>query len=211
MTHGFFLLLAVSLCVHSCYLNSTVQQLFMIPTVRRNLLSARASAHDATPPSQSTLFQLQTIMAFLQGSEKQSYDPQGLCKTFTDPDGNPLNVGVQEDAAGFVTRLIDKIVETVDKGSEEGAALKTALYGQTADVFQGHPPRCAHTKERLEEFAVIGLGVRNCKTLQDSLRAFVAGEVMEGSNAYKCTQCDAKVTPHPRRQERGRVSVPIDC
>jgi len=31
------------------------------------------------------------------------------------------------------------------------------------------------------------------KSVQDSLRAFVQGEEMVGSNAYKCSLCDAKV------------------
>lgn len=75
-----------------CYLNSTVQQLYMMTDFRRQLLASRVTkekegAHHAS----SVLYQLQTIMSFLQESEKQALDPQGLCKSFTDFDGHPLN------------------------------------------------------------------------------------------------------------------------
>lgn len=40
---------------------------------------------------------------------------------------------------------------------------------------------------------MISLTVRNMKTIQDSLKSFVQGEDMTGSNAYKCALCDAKV------------------
>lgn len=171
---------------NTCYLNSTVQQFFMIPAFRQQLLAVEPSDEAKSNPDLSVLIQLQTIMAFLQESEKQSYDPIGLCKSFVDFEGNPLNVGVQEDAAGFVTRLIDNVMESV-RGSTAGQALKAAIYGQTVDQFIGHPPKCSHYRERPEEFATIGLAVRNMKTMQDSLKAFVQGEVMEGGNAYKCS------------------------
>jgi hypothetical protein len=89
-----------------------------------------------------------------------------------------------------------QLVESVDKSSPAGTSLKRTLYGETANQFIGHAPRCRHSKENTEEFAVIGLGVRNCKTLQDSLKAFVQGEAMEGGNAYKCV----KVRPTPRKE-----------
>ena len=158
----------------------------MIPAFRHQLLAVEPSDEAKSKPELSVLIQLQTIMGFLQESEKQSYDPIGLCKSFVDFEGNPLNVGVQEDAAGFVTRLIDNVMESV-RGSPAGAALKAAIYGQTVDQFIGHPPKCNHYRERAEEFATIGLSVRNMKTMQDSLKAFVQGEVMEGGNAYKCS------------------------
>jgi len=52
---------------------------------------------------------------------------------------------VQEDAASFVTRLVDKVMES-SRGSPAGAALKAAIYGQTVDQFIGHPPKCNHYK-----------------------------------------------------------------
>ena len=73
-----------------CYLNSTVQQFFMIPEFRKALFMAESNNKDE-PPTSSVLYQLQYIMAFLQESEKQAFDPMGLCNSFVDFDGNPIN------------------------------------------------------------------------------------------------------------------------
>lgn len=37
------------------------------------------------------------------------------------------------------------------------------------------------------------MNVKNKKTLEESLEAFVAGEMLEGDNAYMCGQCNKKV------------------
>lgn len=103
-----------------------------------------------------------------------------------------ISVGVQEDAAGFVTRLIDKLLDQL-KGTPHADTLKSTIFGETVDQFIGHPPKCRHSKERVEEFPTIPLTIRNNNSLLDSLKSFVQGEDMTGSNAYKCAACDAKV------------------
>lgn len=52
-------------------------------------------------------------MAYLQESEKIHCDPIGLCRAFKDWDGNPIDVTIQEDSAGFFERLIEKIEDSV--------------------------------------------------------------------------------------------------
>ena len=53
-----------------CYMNSLVQQLFMLPSLRHNILSI-ASAEDDDKAKAGLIYGLQYIMAHLQESQKQ--------------------------------------------------------------------------------------------------------------------------------------------
>ena len=46
--------------------------------------------------------------------------------------------------------------------------------------------------EREEPYFALNLPVK-CGSLEDSLRQFVAGEKLEGDNAYFCEKCNKKV------------------
>lgn len=194
-----------------CYMNSLVQQLFMLPGLRNDLLSVDGSdgkenkdedgsgkevavADGSESPSSASdddfFYQLQWILAHLQESEKQYCNPAGFCNSFKDWDGNPTNVNIQMDTQEFLNMLFDRI-DTKLKGTPYENVLKQHLGGVYSNEFicQG----CPHYKDREEEFYAISLNVKNKKTIQDSLDSFVEGEMLEGDNAYLCGKCNKKV------------------
>ncbi|RMC07970.1 hypothetical protein DUI87_15442 [Hirundo rustica rustica] len=69
----------------TCYLASTIQQLYMIPEARQAIFTAKES-------------------------ECKAYNPRPFCKTYT-MDKQPLNTGEQKDMTEFFTDLITKIEE----------------------------------------------------------------------------------------------------
>jgi len=87
-----------------CYMNSMLQQFFMIPAFRYNLLCV----DDQTPEDlkeyrgsvidDNMLHQLQKLMAHLELSERSDYNPMEFCFAFKEIDGNPTNTGEQKDA-----------------------------------------------------------------------------------------------------------------
>jgi len=170
-----------------CYMNSLMQQLFMVPPLRRNLLSA---ADKEENKADSVLYQLQYIFSFLQESDKMYCDPAGFCLAFKDYDGQPTNVHVQMDAQEFLNMLFDR-VDTKLKGSPDENCLKNVLGGVFSNelICKG----CPHYKERSEDFYAISVNVKNKKSLQESLESFVQGEMLEGDNAYLCGVCNKKV------------------
>lgn len=176
-----------------CYMNAVLQQLFMIPQLRKNILSIDMTTvyksdqemHDGE------VYQLQYMMASLQESEKQYYNPATFCHSFKDYDGNPTNVNVQEDSGGFLEKLVDKVSEKLKKTPHE-KAFSGVIEGVFANELIGRNG-CPHYKEREEEFNAVQLEIKNKKTLQESLNAFVEGELLEGSNQYNCSQCNKKV------------------
>lgn len=49
------------------------------------------------------------MFGFLSMSERQSYNPRSWCLGFKDASGQPVNVGVQQDAEEFLNVFLDKL------------------------------------------------------------------------------------------------------
>lgn len=52
---------------------------------------------------------------------------------------------------------------------------------------------CPHYSEREEPFLAVSLQVKNKSSIQESLKYYVEGEMLEGDNAYYCEKCEKKV------------------
>ena len=88
----------------TCYLNSLMQQLFMIPEFRRGILELPIpDPPPPTPPAAtsgpaaqiSLLYQLQLMFGYLKESEKKWYDTRELCAAYRDFESKPVNASVQ--------------------------------------------------------------------------------------------------------------------
>lgn len=107
-----------------------------------------------------------------------------------DYDGNPTNVFEQMDADEFFNMFMDRL-ETQIKGTKHENFIKQHFGGVVSNelICKG----CPHYSEREESFLTVNLQVKNKKNIDQSLAAFVEGEMLEGDNAYHCAQCDKKV------------------
>eukprot|EP00501_MAST-03F_sp_TOSAG23-6_P002435 GSMAST32.ASY1.ANO1.2544.1 assembled CDS len=94
-----------------CYMNSTNQQLFMMPRFRKGIL---AVISNLTAREESVLWQFQRLLAHLQESRLQDFRSDGLCTALQDYDGNPVNVSVQQDSTEYLTSIINRLESSVD-------------------------------------------------------------------------------------------------
>ena len=82
-----------------CYMNAMMQQFFMIPTFRYNLLSVDDGVpedikeYKGQKVDDNVMHQLQKLMAHLELSERTDYNPFEFCFAFKDFEGNPTNTG----------------------------------------------------------------------------------------------------------------------
>jgi ubiquitin C-terminal hydrolase len=171
-----------------CYMNSLIQQLFMMTNLRKGLLGIPLKDE---PKEESFMYQMQYILAYLQESEKEYCDPSGFCYAFKDWDGSPTNVTVQKDTNEFLNMLFDRI-DTYVQNTEHKDVLRKELGGVFSNQMIGKGQGCVHSTDREESFYCITLNVKNCKNVQQSLDAFVAGEMLAGDNAKFCDQCNKK-------------------
>ncbi|MGH0137239.1 UNVERIFIED_CONTAM: hypothetical protein FKN15_063069 [Acipenser sinensis] len=109
----------------TCYLASTIQQLYMIPEARQAIFTAKYAEEIK---HKTTLLELQKMFTYLM-SERKAYNPRPFCKTYT-MDKQPLNTGEQKDMTEFFTDLITKIEEmSPDLESLDEVTIKDTLEG----------------------------------------------------------------------------------
>ena len=178
-----------------CYLNSVMQQIYMVPTFRRAVMWS----DDGKPPNPSSnyryscdddnlLHQLQEMYTYLTFSEKMDYNPKGFCFSFKDMDGHSINIGAQQDSQEFLNSFCDKI---------ENSLKITKFKHIVNDVFTGRTcssvvcDECKHVSNRIEDFYTLTLEVKNINTLNDSLHKLIVPEIIDD---FKCSNCNKNVT-----------------
>lgn len=190
----------------TCYMNSLLQQLYMIPTFRNEILAA-ANPEESVNPDDNPLFQTQCLFSALCKSVKQYYNTKAFCNAFKDWEGNPINVLEQMDVDEFLNLFLDRLEGPLSRTAQRDA-IKRHFKGEFANQIIGKD--CPHTSTRTEPFLTLTLQVKGKKSLQQCLESFVEGEMLQGSNAYFCDKCDKKVTAL-KRSCIGRLPRHLIC
>ncbi|CAN0036660.1 unnamed protein product, partial [Ectocarpus sp. 8 AP-2014] len=189
---------------NTCYVNSCLQQLFMMEPLRNGLLSL---GEGDTEPG-SLVGELQKLFGHLTISEKQAVDPLPFLRTVKDLDGNPIDVSVQQDAQGFLLDLFDKM-EAGLKNTPQSSLMSTFEGRQITQLICPKPAAAAAAavpettaaaattvtpplegeqeveegfdmRERGEAFMCVSLEVKNMVGVEDALEKFTEKEMIEG-------------------------------
>ncbi|RDL38126.1 Cysteine proteinase [Venustampulla echinocandica] len=172
---------------NTCYLNSLFTQLFMNVPFREFMLNALVADGGA---SQKLLSETQILFANMQNSLTRFVDPQNLASSIRTYDETPIDVTIQMDVDEFYNLLFDRW-ESQILASEAKKKFRSFYGGQL--VQQVKSKECPHISERLEVFSAIQCDIKGKSSLEESLQAYVDGEIMEGDNKYKCSTCDRHV------------------
>jgi ubiquitin C-terminal hydrolase len=178
----------------TCYINSTVQQLFMVPAIRDVIFKIPSiQAMSNRDLNECMVYQLQSVLAQLQESERMYANLAGFAHAFKDWEGNPTNVREQMDAQEFFNLLLDRLDSHIqtelkstsgaiesdskhdlkdEKESKDGHipqnidrnAIKNLIGGVLSNEFICKG--CPHYREREEEFFTVGLEIKNKRNLQ---------------------------------------------
>ncbi|KAH6712037.1 ubiquitin C-terminal hydrolase-like protein [Leptodontidium sp. MPI-SDFR-AT-0119] len=172
---------------NTCYLNSLFTQLFMNIPFRKFMLDALVA--DAGS-SQKLLSETQNLFSYMQNSLRKFVDPANLASSIRTYEETPIDVSVQMDVDEFYNLLFDRW-ESQILAPDAKREFRSFYGGQL--VQQVKSKECPHISERLEPFSAIQCDIKGKSTLEESLQAYVDGEVMEGDNKYKCSTCDLHV------------------
>ena len=177
-----------------CYMNSIMQQMYMVPTFRYAIMSADDHKEPQDPSDymeindDNLLHQLQKMYTYLTYSNKSSFAPRDFCYSYKDIDGHPTNVRMQQDSQEFYNNFCDKIENS----------LKITKYKYiVSDVFMGQScssvecSNCKNISNRFEDFYNLTLEVKNINNLNDSLQKMSVPEIIDD---FKCSHCNQKVT-----------------
>ncbi|KAL1842744.1 hypothetical protein VTJ49DRAFT_4382 [Mycothermus thermophilus] len=172
---------------NTCYFNSLLTQLFMNVDFREFILGARVRDREN---SQGLLFATQKMFAFLQNSLRPFINPEECVANIKTYEDTQIDVVNQMDVDEFFNLLFDRW-EGQFSTAEEKNRFRVFFGGQL--VQQVRSQECEHVSERLEPFSAIQCDIKGKSSLQESLQAYVDGEIMEGDNKYKCSTCDRHV------------------
>lgn len=190
---------------NTCYLNSLFTQLYMNIPFREFMLNAHVADGGA---QQGLLSETKTLFSFMQNTLKRYVDPTNLAGSIQTYEETPIDVSIQMDVDEFYNLLFDRWEGQILSPEAKGAF--RSFYGGQL-VQQVKSKECPHISERLEPFSAIQCDIKGKSSLQESLQAYVDGEVMEGGwssvpyldannhanipldNKYKCSTCDRHV------------------
>ncbi|KAI9374010.1 hypothetical protein BJX61DRAFT_541164 [Aspergillus egyptiacus] len=172
---------------NTCYLNSLISQLFMNVGFREFMLGL-----NITDPfsSQKLLNETKKVFGYMQDSWLKSVDPQDFVDTIRTYDNEPVDVNIQMDVDEFYNLLFDRW-EAQITNPEDKKRFRSFYGGQL--VQQIKSKECSHISERLEPFSAIQCDIKGKASLEESLQAYVEGEIMQGDNKYSCTSCERHV------------------
>ncbi|KAK2743058.1 hypothetical protein FQN57_005014 [Myotisia sp. PD_48] len=172
---------------NTCYLNSLFTQLFMNVDFRKFMLEVEVSEDDE---SQMLLSETKKVFSYLQDTWQKSVDTSGAVDCIRTHDNEPIDINIQMDVDEFYSLLFERW-ESQIKSAEEKKQFKSFYGGQL--VQQIKSKECEHISERFESFSAIQCDIKGNATLEDSLRAYVEGEILQGDNKYSCTSCGKHV------------------
>ncbi|RYO56763.1 hypothetical protein AA0113_g8466 [Alternaria arborescens] len=176
-----------------CYANSLLTQLFMNLNFREFILGLELQEGSG---SQQLLLETQRLFTNMQHSFRRSADPRSFAACVKNSELMPIDISVQMDADEFYNSLFDQWERQLIK-EEHKQHFRSFYGGQTLNQIKSK--ECEHVSERTEPFFAVQCDVQGKSTLQESLQAFVRGDVMEGDNKYKCESCGGRYVDAVKR------------
>jgi ubiquitin carboxyl-terminal hydrolase 34 len=134
--------------------------------------------------SQKLLAETQCLFSYMQNSLKRFVDPAALASSIKTYDDGQIDVSIQMDVDEFYNLLFDRWEGQI-LSSDAKKKFRSFYGGQL--VQQVKSKECSHISERLEPFSAIQCDIKGKSCLEESLQAYVDGEIMEGGKSF----------PHP--------------
>ena len=106
-------------------MNSLLQQLFMLPSIRASVLSLPSTHNNPM------LTELQKLFCTMDASLQSDIDTLALCKAYRDPRGQAMDMGQQMDVEEYMNQFFDRIEDPL-KGTAHAHMLKDVLGGKVA-------------------------------------------------------------------------------
>jgi ubiquitin carboxyl-terminal hydrolase 34 len=134
--------------------------------------------------------ELSKLFASMQDRWDKYVDTSDAVSCIQTYDNEQIDVSIQMDVDEFFNLLFDRLEGQIS--DVEDKTTFRSLYGGQL-VQQIKSCECDHISERLEPFSAIQCEIKGKSNLEDSLRAYVEGEMMQGDNKYSCTSCNRHV------------------
>eukprot|EP01083_Nonionella_stella_P278743 947972_1 len=162
------------------WMNCILQQLYMIPDFRYNLISA---AIEAKSPNKTVLTQLTRLFACLSSSIKHSVNTMDFCRSITDETGCPM-----DDVCEFFHFLSEKVSAELHDTKYDN--LWSNSFGTEVSTRMICLGGCNNIREsKKERRMMVTVPVKDKINLVESLHSFVSAHHVHD---VQCDICDRK-------------------
>lgn len=162
----------------TCFLNSTLQQFFAIPPLRKSIIE-----YNGEDPF---MIQLRNLFARMWLSKGHPVSTEELVKEWTGWDGEKMNPRVQQDACEFVQILIDKLEKGLGK-----EFIQSLFAGTTVDNIEGISEEYHATRN--QPFYTFTMPIKDLTNVEEALYAMQNPDFLTGANQYHADQLDRKI------------------
>ena len=174
-----------------CYLDSIIQQLYMIPQFKYSILDT----DDKESPKESEflkddnlLHQLQKLFTSLSFTYYGEVIPKDFILSVKDYKGNPISPNQMQDSCEFFVNFSNLIEERLNN-SKYKYLIQNLFIGKLCN--KKICSSCNYASYNYEEFKFITLEVNKIKDIYDSLEKYISEDNIEDFN---CPNCNQKVT-----------------
>ena len=158
----------------TCYMNSLVTQLFMNPVFRDFILNCAPETRRTASP---LLHETQRLFAIMQNSLHLCANATDFTKAILTLTDERIDVREQMDADEFMNTLFHRWEEQMPTNFLK-ERLRSVYTGRI--VQQIKSKECDHVSEREDSCLAITCDVQGNTNLEESLKAYTQGDVMEG-------------------------------
>ena len=174
-----------------CYLNTVIQQLFMIPQFRYLILNIddkKEKIKNELIDDNNILHQLQRMFTYLLFSSYAEYNPRDFFISFK----GEMETG-QQDCQEFYSNLCDKLEEHLKNNTNQKDLINNFFYGKICTINKCSS--CGYIKYGSDKFTSLSLDVENINNIYESLNKYISTDNIED---YSCEKCNKKVTLEKR-------------
>ena len=175
------------------YMNVIIQQLLMVPSFRYAIMSLYIKENKKSSSSQKNeqkqlnfVIQLQVMFTRLALGEKK-YNPEYFYSLYHYINKNSNNSFFNNDCKEFYNNFC-VIAQEYLKPTKYKYIIKDIFFGKTCTSIKCM--ECQNISNKLEDFYCLTLDINFIKKLENSLRKFIAREIIKD---YKCDYCNKKV------------------
>ena len=177
----------------TCYLNSVMQLLFMIPEFRFLILSltdGKDKERGEYLDDDNMFHQLQKLFTNLLLSADGYCIPKEFFLSLKDPNGKFYsNMNEQRDSQEFYLYICEKLESILESITPQQYLIQNFFCGKMCYISECQ--KCKNITNRHEEYKCLSLEVDQYKSLEESLNKYISSEKIKD---FTCENCDMKVT-----------------
>ena len=174
----------------TCYLNSLVQQLFMMPFFKESLFKFNINK---TNIENSQIFNLQELFYNLSYSNKKYFPCYKFIQSFKSAfNGEPINVGIQQDTDEFFGILCEELEKEAKIYKNENF-LEKSFKGKISNEIYSIENEYPYYSCTDEDYFRITLDIKGKKNLNEALNNFIQEEILDGDNKYLIEKYNKKI------------------